>query len=40
MKKFGLKIEYNVRTLQELFKNIGMTKFDLYIDYRVSIVGF
>jgi hypothetical protein len=33
MPKFGLLIEYIVRTLQEIFKNIGMPKFDLHIEY-------
>jgi hypothetical protein len=36
MPKFGLYIEYKVRTLHELFKNIAMPKFDLYIKYSVN----
>jgi hypothetical protein len=33
MPKFGLLIEYTLRTLQELFKNFEMPKFDLHIQH-------
>jgi hypothetical protein len=35
MPKFGILIKCTVRSLQELFKKIGMPKFDLHIEHVV-----